>query len=181
MPSTLVETPRFTTVTRSVGVCVHCVRAQNYMGKGHFQVPFRCLAPILSLKMVLSEQEEIRTSALQHLENPFASITTWGGVSFLAVIHTVLSLGIINISGRNMVLLILGPKAPVYAHRPHNAHLVEENSFVCVVFMWSGHASSTGYGGSLGRYLMEKGADSSIRNRSGLVSLRLRFGAHHEK
>ncbi|CAM9548952.1 unnamed protein product, partial [Pylaiella littoralis] len=25
-----------------------------------------------------------------------------------------------------------------------------------------------GYGGSLGRYLMEKGADSSIRNRSGL-------------
>ena len=31
-----------------------------------------------------------------------------------------------------------------------------------------------GYGGTLGRYLMEKGADSSIRNRSGMVSLSLK-------
>lgn len=28
-----------------------------------------------------------------------------------------------------------------------------------------------GYGGTLGRYLMDKGADSSIRNHSGLVRL----------
>lgn len=48
-------------------------------------------------------------------------------------------------------------------------------------FVRSKHAfvlpDGTGYGGTLGRYLMDKGADSSIRNRSGLVGVHCAEGA----
>lgn len=71
-----------------------------------------------------------------------------------------------------------GGKGASYCMPKHPSILLTKTVY-WFVFVWLDHAFSSGYGGSLGRYLMEKGADSSIRNRVGLVSLCFAcFGAY---